>query len=280
MTTVFSRHVIRRKRASLGAVFGSLWKNRNLAGELIRRDIRERYVSQTFSWLWVVLQPVLTISAYFVVFGYIFNGRITATSSRTDYAVFLLSGLLPWLSTTDILTRAVTAVSGMPSFVKQMIFPVEVLPLKVFGSAAISFLLSSTLFLGYVVASGRTEWFMIVAWPFSLLCLATFLIGSSYILSATGVFLRDVRDLVQIYTSLGLFASPALYVFDTLPTPLKIVIALNPVTPFILMFQDSISGVGHLHVFAWIAGPIVAGATLLAGFAIFNALRSVMGEVL
>ena len=273
-------HLIRRKRSSIGTVFGSLWTNRNLAGEMIRRDIRERYITQTFSWLWMVLQPVLTIGAYLVVFGYIFNGRVGADSSRTAYAVFLLSGLLPWIVSTDILTRAVTAVSGMPSFVKQMIFPVEVLPLKIFGSAMVSFLLSSALFLGYVVANGRAEWFTIAAWPVSLACLSTFLIGASYILSATGVFLRDMRDLVQIYTSLGLFASPTLYELHTLPAPVRAVIALNPITPFILMFQDSVAGMAHLHPFAWIAGPIVAGATLLAGFAIFSTLRSVMGEVL
>ena len=280
MSTGRSALQIRRKRSSIQGLSGSLWMNRNLAGEMIRRDIRERYISQTFSWLWVVLQPVLTIVAYLAVFGYIFNGRIGASSSRTDYAIFLLSGLLPWIATTDILTRAVSAVSGMPSFVKQMIFPVEVLPLKIFGSATVTFLLSSALFFGYVVASGRAEWFTIAAWPLSLACLSAFLIGASYILSATGVFVRDVRDLVQIYTSLGLFASPTLYELHTLPAPMQAVIAINPITPFILMFQDSVAGLAHLHVLAWIAAPIVATSTLLAGFALFSTLRAVMGEVL
>src|SRR3974390_216958 len=104
MSTGRSALQIRRKRSSIQGLSGSLWMNRNLAGEMIRRDIRERYISQTFSWLWVVLQPVLTIVAYLAVFGYIFNGRIGASSSRTDYAIFLLSGLLPWSANTELLS--------------------------------------------------------------------------------------------------------------------------------------------------------------------------------
>ncbi len=271
---------VRRPRSSFGAVIMTVWKNRSLAGEMIHRDIRERYISQALSWAWLFVQPALTTTAYIVVFAYVFNARIGTDSSRAGYVVFLLSGLLAWMAVSEVMVRAVTAVSGVPGFVKQMVFPVEVLPLKIFGSPALSFLFSSAIFLVYVSLNGRGDLFLLFGWPFSVLCLVTFLVGTSYLLSAIGVFLRDIRDIVQVYTTIGLFASPTLFSVDAAPYVLKLTIALNPVTPFILMFQDSVVGGAPIHVVAWLAGPLFALATLLAGLAIFTWLRPVMGDVL
>jgi ABC-type polysaccharide/polyol phosphate export permease len=122
-----------------------IWRNRHLAAEMIQRDIKERYISQTFSWAWLVVQPAITTMVYLVVFAFIFNARIDSSSSRGDYVTFLLSGLVPWISVSDVLNRSVVAICGTPMFVKQMVFPVEVLPLKIFGSAALSFTLSSAM---------------------------------------------------------------------------------------------------------------------------------------
>lgn len=257
-----------------------IWRNRQLAGELIQRDVRERYVRQTFSWAWLVLQPAATTLVYLIVFAYVFNARVDATSSRGDYVTFMLAGLLPWITLSDILGKAVTAVSGSPMFVKQMVFPVEVLPLKIFGSAALSFILSSVIFLAYLLGTGRGNFFMFFGWPSSVLCVAVFLIGLSYFLSATGVFLKDIREIVQLYTSIGLFASPALFSFDAVSVPLKIAIMLNPATPFILMFQDSIFAGGIVHPIAWMLAVFYAISALLLGIQVFSSLRPVMADVL
>lgn len=271
---------IRRRQSLVFQATSSLWQHRNLAIELIKRDIKERYVSQTLSWAWLVVQPAITTLIYLVVFTFVFNARVGASSSRGDYVVFLLSGLIPWLAISDILNRAVTAVSSTPVFVKQMVFPVEALPMKIFGSAALSFLLSTTIFFLFVFGTGHGTLFILFGWPASVLCLTVFLVGASFLLSAIGVFLKDIKDIVQLYTSIGLFASPVLFSLDSIPVLLKSVIVLNPVTPFILMFQDSIFGGGANHVLAWIIGPLLAFATLLLGLQIFVTARPTMADVL
>jgi lipopolysaccharide transport system permease protein len=273
-------NMVRRQRSMLGGTLLAIWRNRLLASELVQRDVRERYVRQTFSWAWLVLQPAVTTLVYLIVFAFVFNARVDATSSRGDYVTFLLAGLIPWIALSDILNRAVLAVSGSPMFVKQMVFPVEVLPLKILGSATLSFILSSIIFIAYVFSTGRGSVFMFFGWPASLLCLAIFLIGSSYFLSAIGVFLKDIREIVQLYTSIGLFASPALFSFDAVSVPLKIAIMLNPATPFILMFQDSIFAGGIVHPIAWISAVFYAIAAFLLGVQVFSSLRPLMADVL
>jgi lipopolysaccharide transport system permease protein len=273
-------YIVRRQRSSIGGTLSMIWRNRHLAAEMIQRDIKERYISQTFSWAWLVVQPAITTIVYLIVFAFIFNARIDGSSSRGDYVTFLLSGLVPWITVSDVLNRSVVAISGTPMFVKQMVFPIEVLPLKIFGSAALSFTLSSAIFLAYVLGSGRGSAFLLLGWPASVLCLSVFLIGSSYLLSAVGVFLRDIRDIVQLYSSIGLFASPALFSFNSLGTTLKIAVLLNPATPFILMFQDSAFAGSPEHMFAWILGPSVAVVMVVAGIQLFSSVRPMMADVL
>src|SRR5690242_18578483 len=113
--------MVRRQRSMLGGALLVIWRNRQLARELVQRDVKERYVRQTFSWAWLVLQPAATTLVYLVVFAFVFNARVGATSSRGDYVTFMLAGLLPWIALSDILSRAVLAVSGSPMFVKQMV---------------------------------------------------------------------------------------------------------------------------------------------------------------
>jgi lipopolysaccharide transport system permease protein len=273
-------HVVRRQRSSVGGTLAVIWQNRNLTREMIQRDVKERYISQTFSWAWLVLQPGITTMVYLVVFAFVFNARIGSGSSRSDYVVFLLSGLIPWITLSEIFSRSVSAVSGTPMFVKQMIFPVEILPLKIFGSAALSFLLASAIFLAFVFGSGHGKVFLLFGWPASVMCFLVFLVGVSYLLSSVGVFLRDIRDIVQLYCSIGLFASPALFSFNAIAAPLKVVILLNPATPFILMFQDSVSAGAPEHPVAWFLGVAVAVAVFIVGIQAFSFARPIMADVL
>jgi lipopolysaccharide transport system permease protein len=113
----------------------------------------------------------------------------------------MMSGLVPWLVTADVLGRSSAIVSSQASLVKQVVFPVEVLPVKMVLATLPTFLIGFAGLLMYGLAVGRTSPALLL-YPLAALPLYLFLIGVGFAFSAVGVFLRDIREVVQVYRHL------------------------------------------------------------------------------
>lgn len=276
-----SRAWIFRNRIALIDFVLMFGRHRALLTEMMRREMRERAIGQSFGGFWIFAQPIIVTLAYVTVFAFVFNGRAKFSQDGSgDYVVYLLSGLIPWLVTSEVLGRASFAVSGNPGYVKQMVFPVEVLPVRLFGPAIVMQALATCVLVGYDLFTGRGFSFTWLLWPLALIIELAVLLGLAYALAAIGVFFRDIREIIQLYLTVGLFISPILYPLDAAPTALRVLAYLNPITPVILMFQDLMIHRALAHPLSWIAAACLALVAIQLGYGLFRRLRPIMSDAL
>src|SRR3954464_6537412 len=108
-----------------------LWHRRELLLEMTRRDVVDRYAGQMLGSSWAVIAPLLTVATYLFAFGLIFRSRMGVDDNGAGYVAFALAGLVPWMGLQDGLSRSAVSISGNGNLVKQIVFPSEILPLKV-----------------------------------------------------------------------------------------------------------------------------------------------------
>lgn len=261
-------------------ILASLVKNRGLILELVVRDIGGRYKGSFGGVLWSFANPLFMLGVYTLVFGTIFNMRWGGAASTLEFSLVLFSGLIIFNFFAECLNRAPTLISGQPNYVKKVVFPLEIFPWVAVGSAlfhaAISF--AAWLFF-YLVLLGVPPWTIILV-PLVALPLVPVLMATGWILSAVGVYIRDVGQLAYIITQAMLFLSPVFFSLESVPNNLQKIMLLNPLTFIIdqirlVMLRGILPDFSGLALYALVA-TIFAGL----GFALFQRLRDGFADVL
>ncbi|HSI55838.1 MAG: ABC transporter permease [Ramlibacter sp.] len=208
-----------------------LARHRYLVAQLVRRDILARYQGSVLGVGWGVLSPLLILVAYTFVFRTVFKARWPGGSDSTsEFVLQLFAGMLIFNMFSDMLGRAPRIVLDQPNLVKRVVFPLEVLSWVAIGAVMFHAILALVLLLGAVVGLGNplTPW--VVTVPLILACTVPFLLGLGWLLSALGVFLRDITHVIGPAVSMLLFVSPVLYPTQALPPFLANLLWLNPLT--------------------------------------------------
>jgi lipopolysaccharide transport system permease protein len=199
--------------------------------------------------------------------------------SGLGYTAFLLAGLVPWLAFQEAIGRAPTCITENSSLVKQIVFPVEILPLKVALSTLVMLAigLAFPLVLSLINGTARPLFWLLL--PLPVLSYLLMVIGLTYMIAAAGVFLRDVRNVVQLFLMIGLFAHPILYVPGMLPRWTEIAFHALPFSHVVWLYRDVILG-SIEHPASWIVSPVLGLAFLTIGYRMFRSLRHMFGDAL
>lgn len=210
--------------------FRRLWPVRGLALKMIRRDIETRYRGSFLGVLWAFLNPMVMLLLYTFVFGVIMRSRWpgSADAGITGFAVSLFCGLIPYNVFAECATRGPGLVVAVPNYVKRVVFPLEVLPLVLVGSALFHGFVSITALLGVVLAASHFLPWTVLLMPVVLLPLLFLLLGLTFFLSSLGVFLRDLGQGMGLLTQVVLFGTPILYPRQALPAGLRALVTFNP----------------------------------------------------
>jgi lipopolysaccharide transport system permease protein len=265
----------------LTSVLCSLWRRRSLAFEMAKREIADKHVGALIGVIWAFIQPLFVIGLYIVVFALVFRVRLReGMNVPADYTVYLLSGLVPWLAVQDALVRGCTAISANPSLVKQVIFPMEVLVAKSMLVALFSQLICLTLLCGYLVFTVDTFTSMLLLVPVILVLQWVGLLGMALILASLGTFVRDLRDVVQLFATGGVYLVPAVYLPEWLPPAISGFLYLNPFSYLVWCWQDVLFYQSFAHPQAWWAWTFFSVLSLGLGAWTFQRLRLHFANVL
>jgi lipopolysaccharide transport system permease protein len=211
-------------------VVAHLWSFRRLAWQLTQRELAARYRGSFLGTLWSLLVPLTMLVVYTFVFSVVFHSRWGVEQEGHGlFALTLLAGLTPFNVFSEVVATSPAVVLANPGYVKRVVFPLEVLPLVRFLASVTQGLISAlVLVLGILVLRGTlpvTLLLMPIAWlPLLLIAL-----GAAYVLSALGVFVRDIGQAVTVVLPLLFFLSPIIYPIEAVPPQFRFVTALNPI---------------------------------------------------
>ncbi len=163
--------------------FLTIYKNRELIWEMSKKDIVDKYKGQPLGVIWAIVHPLVMILIYIFLFSIVFQVRIGGEAQRSlSYAAYLLSGMVPWLTIQTAFNSSSIAITSNPMLIKQVIFPAEVLPIKMVGSAVIIELIYLGIDLLYCFVTVHTFYWSYFLLPIALVIEIISLIGISYIL--------------------------------------------------------------------------------------------------
>ena len=254
---------------------------RTLIWEMAKREIAERYVGQVLGMFWAVGHPLISVAVYIFVFGYVFRMRAgSGTTESLSYTVYLLSGLVPWLTFTDVLNRACSSVLANAALVKQIVFPVEILPIKTVAASLVTQVVATICLLVYIVVTSGFLHPLTAVLPMVFILQVIGLIGLAYALGAMTVFFRDLKDIVLVLTGLGLYISPVLFTETAVPRAFEAVMLLNPFSYIAWVYQDTLYYGRFAHPWAWPVFAAMQLAFLSLGFRLFRVLRPGFGDAL
>ncbi len=188
-----------------------LRRNHYLLFALVRRDVTGKYKGSVFGLVWSIVEPVVLLGIYTLVFGGLFQLRLPYDTSISAYALYIFSGIVVWLAISDGINRCTTVIIDNVNMVKKVIFPTEILPLQVILSAIIHQLIGlAVLAAGLIVLGEGVFWTWLL---FPLLLLPQFLItvGIGWLAASVGVFIRDIRQAVALGLLCWMFLTPIFY---------------------------------------------------------------------
>ena len=267
--------------AAVSQLTSLLSRHRQLTWEMTKREVQERYAGQALGAFWAVGHPVLMMAIYVFVFAYVFRIRLPEGAGlKFDYTAYLLSGLIPWLAFQDAMQKGALVVVNSAGLVKQVVFPVEILPLKGVLASTFTELIALAILLVYSVVKESTFLWTWLLLPFLVVCQVLAMTGVCYVLSAFGTFFRDVKDIVILFTTAGLYLMPVLYTPGMVPRSIEGVFYLNPFSYMAWCFQDAAFYGTFVHPVAWFVYPVLSVGCFYAGYRVFRKLRPLFGNVL
>jgi lipopolysaccharide transport system permease protein len=269
------------QRGALRVLADLLGRYRRLTIDMALREISEKYSGQVFGVFWSIAHPLILIATYIVIFRFVFRAAgLAGTDSPRDYTVYILSGLIPWLTCIDAMNKATVAIVGNASLVKQVVFPLEVLPAKGVLATALTQLMLLALLIGYSAVTSREVAATYLLLPILVAMQLTAMLGISYVLSSTGVYFRDVKDFTQIFGQIGVYFIPAFYAPDAVPRQLQWILYVNPFSHLIWCYQDVLYFGYIAHPASWGVVLAITALAFWGGYRVFALLKPTFANVL
>lgn len=232
---------IERSKRRFAVDFAELWRYRGLLLELVWRDVKIRYKQTFLGVVWAILQPLVTMVIFTVIFG-----RLAGIKPGLDlpYPLFVFAGLLPWQYFASALSLSSMSVVGSSSLVTKVYFPRLLLPLASISVPIIDFICSCAVLVGMFVWYGRAPHWHAVVIPVFLVMALLSALGVGLWFSALNVRYRDVPYTIPFLTQIWLFLTPVIYPVSLVPTRLHWLLAINPMTGVVDGFRWAVLGRG------------------------------------
>ncbi len=210
----------------------------DLLRNMVVRDLKVRYRNSVLGFGWSLLQPLLMMLVFTVVF------KVLTRTEIPNYPLFLLTGLLPWNFTHSALSTALRSVTGNAGLITKVYFPRELLPLSAVLGAFIHFVVAFALLLVGMIAFGVEFTPTILFVPVIMLLQLVLVTGLAMILAAANVLARDLEQLVDVGLLAWFFLTPIFYALAVVPNDQFLgldvhrwVFSLNPMATLVTDFR-------------------------------------------
>lgn len=259
-----------------------LFQNRHLIWKLAKNDFKKRYAGSYMGAVWAMIQPVVTVAMYYIVFDKIMGNGINRGTGDVPFVLFLTAGLVPWFYFTEALNNGTNAMLEYNYLVKKVVFKISILPIiKIIAATFIHIFFVCVLLVVAAIYGYYPTVYTLQIFYYSA-CLFIFVLALCYTTCSIVVFFRDLSQIINIALQIGMWATPILWSIDSLGAGWVIILKLNPLVYIVngyrsaiyeheWFFQDFFS-----TMYFWIVTVILFGI----GAAVFKRLKVHFADVL
>lgn len=242
--------------------------------EGVKHDVRQQYTGSLFGASWAFLFPLFQLGIYAGIYTVIFKVRPSGLN-EFSYTLLVFSGLVPLLAFGQALVAATSSLTANKSLLLNTVFPAELIPLRAALAAHFSTLFGLAITLVFGFAIGRTSWQALILVPVFWTLLLMFAIGLGWILSLLSLVARDIQHSIGLVIMLITVLSPFAYTPEMVPPSLKAILYLNPLSYFVLGFQQLICYGTWPDATSTLGAVLLGIGSFFLGFSMFQRVKYV-----
>ncbi len=250
-------------------------KNFDLLINGVKSDIQQKYAGSVLGLFWLAIYPIFLFFIYSALYILIFKVKPSDMSTNT-YVIYIMSGLLPFLSFSEALSSGTTSLSTNKSLLLNTLYPGELIPLQAVISShvMIVFGLAILMLASILLRVGLSFYIFFV--PIVIVSQIVFVTGIVWVLSILNLVLKDIQQALTFLTMLLMIASPIAYTPSMVPSVLKPIMYLNPFSYFIWCYQDFfVRGTLTINFFVMI---LISAMSFAVGFLFYHQSKKVFYE--
>jgi lipopolysaccharide transport system permease protein len=269
-------------RANPATLVRLLWRERHLIRQLTWREVTGRYRSSALGIGWSFATPLIQLALYTFVFGVVLQTRWPGATSTAlpEFGLMLFAGITAFSVFSECVNRAPGLIASSPNYVKKVVFPLEVLPVGVLGSALFHAGVSLAILLVARAFILSVPLWTAILLPIVLVPLVCLSLGLSWFLASLGVFLRDIGHTVALVTQMLMFLTPIFYPPGIFPARLRFLVDFNPLASIVEnMRRAAVQGMMPDWK-AWAYTAAVGFIVLCLGYAWFAKSKRAFADVI
>lgn len=249
-----------------------IYAYRHMLKTLIKQDIDGRYKGSVLGFLWSLLNPLLLLGVYSLVFQFIFRTDIE------NYPIYLFICLMPWNMFANTIYNGTMCISNNASILKKVYFPREVLPIAVVASNVIQYCYSFVIiFIALLISGVGASWYMLLL-PIVILIQAMFSLGLIFMLGSFNVYIRDVQYIMNPVMMIWMYATPILYSITMIPQQYLNLYMLNPMANIMEAYQSILYYKEMPNLMNLGAIALVSFVIMIIGYNVFGKLQRRFAE--
>ena len=216
-----------------------LYQSRHLIWKLAKNDFKKRYAGSYLGAVWAMVQPVVTVAMYYVVFDVIMG---TGKSMVPDkpYVLFLTAGLVPWFYFNEALNNGTNALLEYNYLVKKVVFKISVLPIIKIIAATFIHVFFAAILLVIAACYGYFPTIYTIQLIYYSMCLFILVLGMCYTTCAVMVFFKDIGQIISILLQIGMWATPILWDIGSLSPTAEMLVKINPLVYIVNGYRSAI----------------------------------------
>ena len=258
-----------------------LYQSRHLIWKLAKNDFKKRYAGSYLGAVWAMVQPVVTVAMYYVVFDVIM-GTGNAMVPDKPYVLFLTAGLVPWFYFSEALNSGTNALLEYNYLVKKVVFKISVLPIIKIIAATFIHVFFALVMLVIAAIYGYYPNIYTIQLIYYSFCMFIFVLGLCYSTCAIMVFFKDIGQIISILLQIGMWATPILWDVNGLSSTMQMIVKINPLVYIVNGYRSAIFEKSwfwedfYSTMYFWIVTVVVFGV----GALVFKRLKVHFSDVL
>ena len=217
-----------------------LYQSRHLIWKLAKNDFKKRYAGSYLGAVWAMVQPVVTVVMYYIVFDVIMGDGRPVADDTIPYVLFLTAGLVPWFYFNEALQNGTNSMLEYNYLVKKVVFKISILPIIKIIAATFIHVFFACVLLAIAAVYGYYPSIYTIQLVYYSFCMFILVLGICYTTCAVMVFFKDLGQIINIALQIGMWATPILWDIRTISPKAQMLVKINPLVYIVNGYRSTI----------------------------------------